>query len=1051
MYNSSTVLKIKDLPEIEGIDLERLPQELTRIYALVVSLRRQVSDGTIDYQASEIQESMSLLLHLANNLETIIILIPNHPKKDSIAFVAATANALIYKISKSSPDSSLLSNYTISPYIASAVLFLIGNSQADAAEISLALTSRSDLSAPQRKVVDAIVSIATGRLKPQADSSFLERDAFIESDLNQSAVNFLWRELVLGINIIANKLLGRISGDVSNIHFQNVIRYAVSDANVFGQGTAFYGPYRLAKLLEILEGEIYQRGVITIPVPVGVDSTLWKEFLTKLAESRPYLWENHKAAVTTNFLNPGISAVLTLPTGAGKTTLSELKIASALYARGKVVYLVPTHALEDQVNQNLKDLFTEYQNINFEIDGEYSDIEEMNSFPILVMTPERCLSLVNTSSELFNNVNLVAFDEFHLIHGTDIKKDRRAVDAMYCLLQLFTMLPQADYLLISAMVENGEEIRQWIQQITGRECKLFSSTWKPTRQLHGCIVYDKTKVDQLQGRLNEARRHATTRGVPVAIKNSLVITPECFFSLKNIWETENDEDYFRTQITDTSVKLTTGANWNLTSNRNVIATTLAVHFARLKLKTLVFVDNPRICKSVSESINEQLSDQQNNYGRFVANQSQLINILALELGGIEHSFFHNSNHAAVHHGLLLPIERNLTESYFKQTEGSQVVVATATLAQGINLPAEIVIIAGDDRFDEDTDRRTQVEPHELLNAAGRAGRAGLSSQGAVILIPGELVTIKDSEIARRWWQLKNQVFSKGDQCLIIEDPIRYFLDSIQEQSTQLDLTQSQLLFRFKPQTLSETETKTILNKSFYAWKAEKDNSMDTFGAQVASLIQRRNQIDTSSDNLLWAKEIGHKTGVSPSIISELGLAIDNEDFNEFINLSIVDLVDWFLKWARSSDQIFQGLFTKQNTLVEFKRFADLKLTQDYSAQDIIDKLDGLIDVVKMYIDGAPLTLIHFAITPNHDVLLTKGRQFVLRLIPEISFALGLLTLTVLEKAKQQNIEKRDLPLNIRQLASCVREGFNSSRLLTFKKNRNLRLRVETHEAFNNQG
>lgn len=77
----------------------------------------------------------------------------------------------------------------------------------------------------------------------------------------------------------------------------------------------------------------------------------------KISKERPYLWENHKDAVDTNFLDPGISSVLTLPTGAGKSTLSELKIASCLYSGRKVIYLVPTHALEDQVNKNLKTFF----------------------------------------------------------------------------------------------------------------------------------------------------------------------------------------------------------------------------------------------------------------------------------------------------------------------------------------------------------------------------------------------------------------------------------------------------------------------------------------------------------------------------------------------------------------------------------------------------------------------------------------------------------------------------------------------------------------------
>jgi replicative superfamily II helicase len=66
----------------------------------------------------------------------------------------------------------------------------------------------------------------------------------------------------------------------------------------------------------------------------------------------------------------------------------------------------------------------------------------------------------------------------------------------------------------------------------------------------------------------------------------------------------------------------------------------------------------------------------------------------------------------------------LCEGFF-----SRLLVATSTLAQGMNLPSEVVIIAGDSRFNQDANRMERLEAHELLNAAGRAGRAGEVSQG----------------------------------------------------------------------------------------------------------------------------------------------------------------------------------------------------------------------------------------------------------------------------------------------------------------------------------
>jgi replicative superfamily II helicase len=329
-----------------------------------------------------------------------------------------------------------------------------------------------------------------------ADANFNEEEVIQSDDFQQTALNYLWRELGLGVVQMAKKLVGKPIQEQID-HFDRVIDLSESESGLFNQKSVLPGPFRLAKLLKLLEEDIFKRAIIDIPPPVGVDPILWRTFLEKLAKERPYLWENHKAAVSTDFLNPGVSAILTLPTGAGKSTLTELKIASCLYSGKRVIYLVPTHALEEQVNRNLRPLFVEFEPINIEFGGEYTDFGEIDNFPILVMTPERCLTLLNIDSAFFESVGLVVFDEFHLIHGVDIKKERRSIDAMYCLLTLFTVASRADFVLISAMVENGTEIASWITQITGRKCNIFSSTWKPTRQLHGCVVFEQSKIAEL--------------------------------------------------------------------------------------------------------------------------------------------------------------------------------------------------------------------------------------------------------------------------------------------------------------------------------------------------------------------------------------------------------------------------------------------------------------------------------------------------------------------------------------------------------------------------
>ncbi|WP_297085457.1 DEAD/DEAH box helicase [uncultured Draconibacterium sp.] len=1048
MYNSNTVQKIKNIPNIGKIDIERLPQELTRIYAQIVSLRKQVVEGTINFQEGELLSALKLLSKLASNLEVILVNNPDHEQKESIAFVAATANNLIHKIGIDDEYSDLLEIDDISTYISAIILFMIGNSQSDAAEISNSIDTLKISSPSQKGLVDCILSLAKGRPLEALEINFVDDEMFIEEDFESTALNFLWREIGLGIKEASKKLVGEPTVEQRN-HFDTVIGLSVSEKQLFNQRSVIAGPYRLAKLLNILKNDIFERAVIDIPAPKGIKEADWLLFLRKLSLERPLLWENHIEAIKTNFLESGVSSVMTLPTGAGKSTLAELKIASALYSGKKVIYLVPTHALEDQVNKNLKQLFQEFEPVKIEFDGEYSEFDDIESFPILVMTPERCLSLLNINQSLFESVGLVVFDEFHLIHGTDLKKDRRAIDAMYCLLSLFTEVPFADYLLISAMVENGAEISSWIQEVTGRECKLFNSTWKPTRQLHGCIVYEASKIDELQQTILSNYQSRKTKNPPVKLKREMLLELQCFFSLKNIWETKDNKDYFKSKILDHNIALNINNYWRLTSNRNEIAARLAIHFSKLGLKTLVFVDDPRITKSTCETITQNLENIKNDYDDYVESHKNIIDALALELGSSEHSYFYNHRNVGVHHGLLLPIERSLIENYFKDKNGSSVLVATATLAQGINLPAEIVIIAGDDRFDEDGGNRRRVDPHELLNAAGRAGRAGLSAQGAVILIPGGIITIDDLTISNRWWQLKKEVFSKGDQCLKIKDPLEYFLDSLQDSIQDLSIEQANVLFRFKSESLSVDDTRNLFKKSFYAFNATLSNKQELFDTQVRRFLDRRNEIDNLTDDYLWQKEIGVKTGLEPSIILELDNAIDREEFDVLSNKTIVEFIDWYFIWLSSDETYITKIFTKQNTIDQIKRATGLKPTDNNS--EIVSKISILSKVLKEYVQGQSLKALNELI-PNvnradNSPYLLKARNFVTRLVPELSFSFGIISMIMIEKNKQKGVNKSVLPLDLRMLSSCIREGFDTSKKLYYKMNNNLLLRVETHKEF----
>ncbi len=176
--------------------------------------------------------------------------------------------------------------------------------------------------------------------------------------------------------------------------------------------------------------------------------------------------------------------------------------------------------------------------------------------------------------------------------------------------------------------------------------------------------------------------------------------------------------------------------------------------------------------------------------------------------------------------------------------------------------------------------------------------------------------------------MKNEVFSKSDQCLNINDPIEYILDSIQDESKPLNIDQINFLYRFKPEKVSEMGTKKLLNNSFYAFKAVKENREDSFIAQVDKLILRRNQLDKLSESIDWIKEISYKTGVDPTLIQDLSNAIDDENVMNIVNFSISQYIDWFFNWLPVKVTYLNSIFTKPSTINEFRRAIGLKQNQE---------------------------------------------------------------------------------------------------------------------------
>ena len=88
---------------------------------------------------------------------------------------------------------------------------------------------------------------------------------------------------------------------------------------------------------------------------------------------------------------------------------------------------------------------------------------------------------------------------------------------------------------------------------------------------------------------------------------------------------------------------------------------------------------------------------------------------------------------AIHHAGMVRSDRTLVEDLFADKH-IQVLVSTATLAWGVNLPCHTVIIKGTQMYSPDQGRWVELSPLDIMQMMGRAGRYGLDSEGEGIIL-----------------------------------------------------------------------------------------------------------------------------------------------------------------------------------------------------------------------------------------------------------------------------------------------------------------------------
>ena len=1051
MFDSNTVALIKSAPPLPGLDLNALPQQITEAYAAIVSARirlRTAGESVSNLGiAAAVEETIVKMRRLALTLEAYIDVEPLRDNRNAAAFVAGTAHQVVLQADRLlAPEErdSKLDVEAVAPEVSATLLFLAADSIADAAEAANSITISAAENPVEAALLNAIKSLARGQLA-QIHSSGIPRIPNLQGSGVERASSVLYLMLLRTLHVFAAQLLGEtvdpegwpIDQFDCSARFRETEALCIRKLDEASSSaySTFAGPSRLSSLLAIVARSLPEAATARLPAPSPIDPTDWTELMGGIAAARPFLWRNHREAVDQGYLAPGTSAALSFPTGAGKSTLAELKIAAALLRQKSVVFLAPTLSLVDQTSQSLRKAFPKTDVQGERQQDQSTEFVQEKLSDLTVMTPERCLTTLSFNPTAFANLGLIVFDECHLLHARDGERSHRAIDAMLCILRLTDLAPDADLLLMSAMMSNASVVADWVADLTGRRCIALDLAWKPTRQVRGCVLYMASELRQIEAILSNARATSSAKTVPVAVTRRMRIQPYGLFCLHQTWLSSERGDYSLVPLLNETVSLATAArnrSWYLTPNANQVAADIASDAARLSgrlqpLKTLIFCQTIVQVQSTARTVGEKLGDAK---CVFDANERRLYGLALEEMGGEEHLYTRADSSSVLqascltHHALLLPAERQLHESIFRRRDGINVLVATSTLAQGMNLPSEVVIIAGDSRFDSDANQVERLQAHELLNAAGRAGRAGESSHGFVLIIPSKVVHFDESSLKiHRHWKELQAIFSQSDQCLPIEDPLQPLLDRIQEEGLEAGESAIYLLRRLpaddKDDEPGVAATK-LLRRSLAAFLHRRLGDESWTESRVAAALAARKVVVDSEDRH-WADDVAAAAAIDVEIVRSLADRIDVEGPED--GSDVPTRRAWILAWLASKPELVVQLCRRESL--------DGLFGQRYKAlTDAREKGEIALPIISMllsmWMDGKPLNSLERSLVGTTAKLgvCPTARQFVLRLVPDLAYIYSL-PAQIDQARRVEAGDWTEPPAALLALASCVRYGLNS--------------------------
>jgi len=551
-----------------------------------------------------------------------------------------------------------------------------------------------------------------------------------------------------------------------------------------------FGDVIAAVLRKKLENSVWK----ALPSYSGLPRDKWLYALQKESFIKE-LWPAQHLLGRADVLK-GKSAIVQMPTSAGKTKATELILRSAFLADrvSLAIIIAPFRALCHEIKNSLVEAFhnesTKVDELSDALQTDFEIAELLGHQQILVVTPEKLLYVLRHAPELASHVGLLVFDEGH-----QFDSGTRGITYELLLTSLRSMIPEeAQKVLISAVISNAEAVGEWLN---GEPNVVEGTTLVPTFKSVGFASW----LDQL-GRIEYVDSRDAEQNeffVPRVIER---------FNLGRRGRERKDR-FFPEKSNGQAIALYLGMK--LAPNGSV-----AIFCGRKSTAA-------NICEKAVEVIERgaplslplKFSNQQ---------EVEWLTHLHVENLGDEaaasqsaaHGIF--SHHGNTPHGIRLAVEYAMREDLVR------FVVCTSTLAQGVNLPIRYLIVTSVYQGME------RIKVRDFHNLIGRAGRAGMHTEGSILFADP---VIYDKRKARndkwRWEQVKELLEPRNSEPCISN--LLSIFEPIKSDDDKYTITMEAL--DFAKAYISDPDEVAKLAAEIVAQHGDKGFSRDGVERQVA--------------------------------------------------------------------------------------------------------------------------------------------------------------------------------------------------------------------------